>query len=1768
VLLLSPIHCAPLTAARVICKRLKPLLLTGAAGGGVLASLIAQMDALAPTAPSTSHGAKGRCVADPRTVRLRALFLVRRLLSVPTAAAGTGASIPAALPREVLDRLPAVAALLQHLAVGGGAAKADTRALVVQAIAQLRAGLPHSLRRAFLRFLVRFSLSNKIPYRLLAVEIVAKLLGADATPCSNPTEEAGIATLLDATATVMRLYSDQQILAATYRELAVPSAVEAAVESAGYGQDVADYTGAEDLAETVGSIAPAGLASPGASTTGSRRRSILLLGSDVPMVQLDGAATPRSQKGRSFARNSPFYGRASVVRSSPGDGTASLLDGLDDDAGCADPRPTCTVLLDLLLARTSDKAPTVRAKALAVLAQLLSAENHPRAYVNALLLTHLLAVQRRRDQLEDGGAVNITAESDHMLTDVSIANVNGTNPFGPLSASRTVVPKQYHPATVAPTPGSTAPLLGVDDDEGIAALICGRRLTSVSAIAEGSQSSRSMGGALVSVQTIRGGHSALVPLLVRRLSEEGKPGVKKAALAALMSLASVAEVSCEEIMGRNPDWCLLSNVTAGVDANAATKITTGRSSLASKKIPLSSFLPYSLLHRMHRQILDQAEAIAANFRFAQPTHAVSAPSIGVPPSQALGLYVLQLLASKASDPSVSVRKSAIAVLHSIVQKEPDNAALQNLWLACVLPSVADAEATVVARAVEYCSQLMVQPLLQWHDAMLDSTASSPSAAPTHFVLLWSLLRSTAENAELTRCFGVVLSLLARTVNLETGAAAPPPTGSNASAAVHSQSLAGLGFNIASVVRSLCFAISVTEQTATPAVLDRTCKYASVLFIRRGAWMAMELVLLQLTIPKVLSLAASSTVAEIGRTCDPVAALRETVPILDGCWASICKCMASPQPDMELQVVLEEVATRCLRMFTMLAPVFPKATGNRITEGIASALKAFRWSPSMASCGIRVLAAISAPQCATQTGRNGAMEAWSYPILASASTALLRFLSSKQSSQAASLADAAGAVLFVVGEIASIALGRPPQTDVNDNRSSAASVPEQLVTLVQVLLAPSFVPLKRIEPESNASSAVEYRNLPHATVAVPETVRAHAYLCLGKLCLRDAHLAKKFVPVFIRDLSFQRATNNGAQFSPAPPSVRNNILFVLGDLIVRYTSLVDQHAASIVASIADPEPKVRRHAIVLITQLICEDYLKLRAPVVHRLAVALADPDDSVRECAHAALADALAKKNRNVLTAYFVPLLFVLTGCTSHSAFATVAAADPASISASTNKNSPVIVHSSYQQCDASSNRGLSIGPADLETVDALTVASKKTRLLIYSTLLCAMSEEQRITVQAKLQMDVLGGVAEGLILLSSTLTKEPNAVGLRTVSTVPAPSSFRTPRSISHADEESEGQYLLGSTELLVAESLMVLQLPELRFIGSTARSAGTSTDVDPDELTGTDVVDEGDGSNGVSSNITASLDVAKTKMLARLLKRQVSEITMPVCMGLRQLLSANQSPLMHQLMSYLRMLREDHPAEVADALSSDRLAAAELEFDMRQWESHRQHTARVFAARHSVLVAQNIGETVTDDRVDEATCGTPCSAITSAFLLKHYRSSQHPLAPTTTARRSRKPDPGNSSGHLSMPFSPLKFRSAASTSVDPASSASGATISRPCDESTFLRGTSSPSIVSLASGAQPSTSCAARKRGRLSVNEPDTGSSLTRGLPTLTDVERVFDSKIGTASSLIKLASPDATRGKGEPALDNEPRRMTTFLRVFVPPSPFRAREGLDEDAEDVKF
>ena len=62
-----------------------------------------------------------------------------------------------------------------------------------------------------------------------------------------------------------------------------------------------------------------------------------------------------------------------------------------------------------------------------------------------------------------------------------------------------------------------------------------------------------------------------------------------------------------------------------------------------------------------------------------------------------------------------------------------------------------------------------------------------------------------------------------------------------------------------------------------------------------------------------------------------------------------------------------------------------------------------------------------------------------------------------------------------------------------------------------------------------------------------------------------------------------------------------------------------------------------------------------------------------------------------------------------------------------------------------------------------------------------------------------------------------------------------------------------------------------------------------------------------------------------------------MPIVIALKRKLEEMKSPLIDDLMNYLREIMKDYKSEVKEILSADKQLAAEIQFDLKKWEEEQ---------------------------------------------------------------------------------------------------------------------------------------------------------------------------------------------------------------------------------------
>eukprot|EP00392_Amoebophrya_sp_AT5.2_P002274 g2279.t1 len=118
--------------------------------------------------------------------------------------------------------------------------------------------------------------------------------------------------------------------------------------------------------------------------------------------------------------------------------------------------------------------------------------------------------------------------------------------------------------------------------------------------------------------------------------------------------------------------------------------------------------------------------------------------------------------------------------------------------------------------------------------------------------------------------------------------------------------------------------------------------------------------------------------------------------------------------------------------------------------------------------------------------------------------------------------------------------------------------------------------------------------------MPAEVRAHAFIVFGKLCLRDEKLAKKSIEMLVSHLTKREE----------PLQVRNNILILLSDLAVSYTSLVDRFVPIMTDFLSRDHPRfLRQQALMVLSSLLAEDFIKFKGNTTFRLIYMLSEADE-------------------------------------------------------------------------------------------------------------------------------------------------------------------------------------------------------------------------------------------------------------------------------------------------------------------------------------------------------------------------------------------------------------------------------------------------------------------------------------------------------------------------------------------------------------------------------
>uniref|UniRef100_A0A3Q2X804 Non-SMC condensin II complex, subunit D3 n=1 Tax=Hippocampus comes TaxID=109280 RepID=A0A3Q2X804_HIPCM len=159
-------------------------------------------------------------------------------------------------------------------------------------------------------------------------------------------------------------------------------------------------------------------------------------------------------------------------------------------------------------------------------------------------------------------------------------------------------------------------------------------------------------------------------------------------------------------------------------------------------------------------------------------------------------------------------------------------------------------------------------------------------------------------------------------------------------------------------------------------------------------------------------------------------------------------------------------------------------------------------------------------------------------------------------------------------------------------------------------------------------------------SLPTKVRAHGVITLGKLCLQREELVQKYLPVFARELEL------GTEVA-----VRNNIVVIMCDLCVRYTSRVDHYIPNISACLRDDEPVIREQTFIMLTNLLQEEFVKWKGSLFFCFMVVLVDPIPGIASLCEYCLVHILLKKSPEMFSQHFIECIYHFNSYSGHNSY-------------------------------------------------------------------------------------------------------------------------------------------------------------------------------------------------------------------------------------------------------------------------------------------------------------------------------------------------------------------------------------------------------------------------------------------------------------------------------------------------------------------------------------
>ena len=856
---------------------------------------------------------------------------------------------------------------------------------------------------------------------------------------------------------------------------------------------------------------------------------------------------------------------------------------------------------------------------------------------------------------------------------------------------------------------------------------------------------------------------------------------------------------------------------------------------------------------------------------------------------------ISALCGLCNDVSVATRKAAADALTKLVQANYDSeeynaqaSSLEFAWAQTVLPLVSDAEATCSIKAVSFFQELIIAPIVELG---YDTVEKLKDDDNMKYFVAWRILSKLSDGSkEAGGSRNASGSLIVALQKLLINAGKESKLAKNLLKAVYHVSAISLGLDRRT---SLDSAISHDEE------LEENLFDMNTTAMRSGAWCLLN------ALTSCLAGGIYDTkMSSVDNTSlsKAVSASRIDASFLALSLKKLRALMNSDEVPADKKSSLAATSRDCLKVFAKMGSFVPMDDAEGCYSDLLEDLESFTLPIDLVSVAIYALIALSKRLCDDDSGEDvfDKVKGWVNKLLEKSEKGIEScFASFSERGMIDGDEKVLSHVLFLIGELSMV--GFTSQEDLSrlNNKTNNDIEPTDREPVRGLIIRPSSRLLHLVKITLPNSMPLPSTNENELT-PTPSSVRAHAFITLGKLCLRDESLAKDSLNIFARELHEDNDSN---------PAVQSNALMVMGDLCVRFTNLVDKFLPFMAASLQAGEGKpttinqssrlslsfsrrtngyslVKKNAIMLLSSLLLQDYIKWRGLFIHRFLAAVADEDDEVSCLARTALKGPLLSKQPNLLSNHLVGAVFVFNACKAHPLYATEA---------------------------SSGGSGLLV---DFEGTSLVGSEGSHRRREIYDMMLESMSDEQKLEVTARLVEKVLGGALE-------------TSGDLSAVCKMPAGGGNKTPKRLSGSRIEAAANVLTDTLSILTSAEIKV--------------GRGRADDNAEDDLASVNSRSRSDRNAG-----------HKRKLLSKISRKHLMEIVVPILCNLKTVLESSHSPLLKDLMRYLGYIFRSYKTEVTEHLANQPSLLQELEYDMRQHEKKQKKIARDSVLQSTIVMGE----------------------------------------------------------------------------------------------------------------------------------------------------------------------------------------------------------------------